>query len=208
METRILDGDLGYAVEVIKRGGLVAVPTETVYGLAANAFDDGAVMKIYEVKGRPATKPISVLLSGMDDVEKVADNIPPEAYIMAEKFWPGPLTMILNKKKFVPDIVTAGGSTIGVRCPDHQKTLKIIKLSGVPLAAPSANISFRPSPKNLADVLEYFNGKIECAVDGGECTVGVESTIIDMTQKPFRILRLGGLSAETIKNVAGIEVKI
>lgn len=197
--------DLAYAVETILDGGLVAVPTETVYGLAANAFNMDAVMKIYEVKGRPETKPISLLLSGMKDVEKVACDIPDEAYIMADKFWPGPLTMILKKKDVIPDIVTAGGNTVGVRCPASEKTLKIINLSEVPLAAPSANISSQPSPKNLAQVLAYFDGKIECAVDDGECAVGIESTIIDMTKKPFKVLRLGGLSVEEIRNEAGIE---
>ena len=205
MKTEILTEDVSRAAEVIKNGGLAVVPTETVYGLAANAFDGAAVMKIYEVKGRPETKPISVLISGMEDVEKVAYDIPEEAYALAEKFWPGPLTMILKKRDAIPDIVTAGGDTIGVRCPDHEKTLEIIRLVKTPLAAPSANISGQPSPKNVARALEYFDGRIECAVDGGECTVGVESTIVDMTQKPFRILREGGLSAETIKRETGIE---
>lgn len=206
MKTVILTDDLRPAVDAIKNGKLVAVPTETVYGLAANAFDERAVMDIYEVKGRPETKAISLLLSGMADVEKVAYDIPDEAYIMAEKFWPGPLTMILLKKHVVPDIVTAGGNTVGVRCPAHDKTLAIIKQTGVPLAAPSANISGQPSPKNLEQVLSYFDGKIKYAVDGGECTVGVESTIVDMTKKPFRILRRGGLSLEIIKYETGIEV--
>ena len=205
METILIKNESGVAPEIIKNGGLVAVPTETVYGLAASGLDSDAVAKIYEVKNRPEVKPISLLVSGMEDVEKFCREIPKEAYIMAEKFWPGPLTMILWRKPEVPDIVTSGGETVGVRCPDHEVTLDIIKKAGVPLAAPSANMSGCPSPKNIEQVLNYIDGKIECAVDGGQCSVGVESTIVDMTHTPFRILRMGGLSRETILEEAGIE---
>lgn len=205
METIIIRNESGIAPEIIKNGGLVAVPTETVYGLAASGLDSDAVAKIYEVKNRPEVKPISLLVSGMEDVEKFCKDIPKEAYIMAEKFWPGPLTMILWRKPTVPDIVTSGGETVGVRCPDHKVTLDIIRKAGVPLAAPSANLSGCPSPKNLEQVLEYFDGKIECAVDGGECSVGIESTIVDMTQEIPKILRMGGLSKERILEEAGIK---
>jgi L-threonylcarbamoyladenylate synthase len=197
--------DINTAAGVILSGGLCAVPTETVYGLAANGLDSSAVQKIYDVKGRPETKPISLLVSGMADVEKFCEDIPYTAYLMAEKFWPGPLTMILKKNPSVPEIVTAGGDTVGVRCPDHGLTLGIIRAAGVPLAAPSANISGCPSPKNLRSVLDYFDGKIECAVDGGECTVGIESTIVDMTVTPPKVLRPGGLSRERIFDETGIE---
>ncbi len=206
MQTLIVKEDTVAAAEIIKTGGLAAVPTETVYGLAANGLIPEAVAKIYEVKGRPETKPISLLISGMSDVEELCDDIPESAYTMARCFWPGPLTMILKKKSHIPDIVTAGGNTLGVRCPDHEKTLDIIKKAGVPLAAPSANLSGQPSPKSANDVLKYFDGKIDCVVDGGVCTVGIESTIVDMTVNPPKILRLGGLSAETIAEVANIEV--
>ncbi len=205
METIIIKNESGIAPEIIKNGGLVAVPTETVYGLAASGLDSDAVAKIYEVKNRPEVKPISLLVSGMEDVEKFCRDIPREAYTMAEKFWPGPLTMILWRKPTVPDIVTSGGETVGVRCPDHEVTLDIIRKAGVPLAAPSANLSGCPSPKNIEQVLEYFDGKIECAVDGGQCSVGIESTIVDMTQATPRILRMGGLSRESILVEAGIE---
>ena len=204
MKTEIITDNLARAAEIITGGGLAAVPTETVYGLAANGLDSGAVEKIYEVKGRPSAKPISLLVNGMADVEKFCKNIPDTAYIMAEKFWPGPLTMILPRRDVVPDIVTSGGDTVGVRCPDHPMTLEIIRMAGVPLAAPSANISGQPSPKNVGQVLEYFDGKIECAVDGGQCSVGIESTIVDMTVTPPRILRMGGLSRERILEEAGI----
>lgn len=202
----ITDVNMAPAAEIIKNGGLVAVPTETVYGLAANGLCEDAVQKIYDVKNRPKTKPISLLVSEMEDVEKFCRNIPDTAYQLAESFWPGPLTMVLNKKEVVPDIVTAGGDTVGVRCPDHPITLALIRLSGVPLAAPSANLSGAPGPKNVSDVLEVFNGKIEAAVDGGVCAVGIESTIIDLTVTPPRLLRQGGLPRENIESVLKLKL--
>lgn len=203
---QITDHNMTPAAEIIKAGGLVAVPTETVYGLAANGLDGDAVQKIYDAKGRPETKPISLLVSGMDDVHKFCRDIPESARILADKFWPGPLTMVLFKRDTVPDIVTAGGQTVGVRCPDHTKTLALIRLAGVPLAAPSANMSGAPSPKNIDDVLKVFDGKIDAAVDGGVCTVGIESTIVDMTVMPPRILRQGGLPKETIETALNMAV--
>lgn len=191
------------AADIIRRGGLVGVPTETVYGLAANGLNGNAVEKIYEVKNRPETKALSLLVTGMADVEKFCRDIPASAYILAKKFWPGPLTMILFKRDNVPANVTAGGETVGVRCPDHPKTLEIIRLSGVPLAAPSANLSGCPSPKNAQAVAETFDGKIDAIVDGGTCTVGVESTIVDLTAAPPKILRQGGLPRETIESALG-----
>ncbi len=199
----ITDDNMAPAAGIIQNGGLVGVPTETVYGLAANGLDASAVEKIYAVKGRPETKPISLLVTGMGDAEMFCRDIPDLAYRLAERFWPGPLTMVLRKKENVPDIVTAGGDTVGVRCPDHAKTLGLIGLAGVPLAAPSANLSGGPSPKSAADVLKVFDGKIDAVIDGGPCTVGIESTILDLTSKPPRILRQGGLPAEAIKGVLG-----
>jgi tRNA threonylcarbamoyl adenosine modification protein (Sua5/YciO/YrdC/YwlC family) len=194
------------AAEIIRNGGLVAVPTETVYGLAASGLDAAAVEKIYDVKNRPETKPISLLVTGMADVEKFCRDIPETAYVLAERFWPGPLTMVLTKRDNVPGIVTAGGATVGVRCPDHKKTLDIIRLSGVPLAAPSANLSGEPSPKNIGDVLKVFNGRIEGAVDGGSCSLGIESTLVDLTTDPPRILRQGGLTRSAIENALGLQL--
>ena len=200
MKTLIIrDGNVLPAAEIIKQGGLVAVPTETVYGLAANGLDESAVKRLYEVKGRPEQKPISLLVSGMEQAEELCRDIPDEAYKLAKAFFPGPLTMILKKSAAVPGIVTAGGDTVGIRCPRQPLTLEIIKLAGVPLATPSANISGMPSPKDFDRVLGYFNGKIECAVDGGVCDLGIESTIVDLTVKPFVILRAGGLTPEEIK---------
>jgi L-threonylcarbamoyladenylate synthase len=198
--------ELHTAAAVITGGGLVAVPTETVYGLAANGLDSSAVAKIYQVKGRPEAKPISLLVSGMADVEKFCRDIPAAAYTLAERFWPGPLTMILYRTAAVPDIVTSGGETVGVRCPDHGMTLELIQQSGVPLAAPSANLSGAPSPKDIDSVLETFDGKINCAVDGGPCAMGIESTIVDLTVWPPKILRMGGLSKAAIADAIHNEV--
>jgi len=197
----IRDDDLSYAVEVLLRGGLVAVPTETVYGLAGNGLDEAAVSKIYEVKGRPAIKPLSLLVAGIDVAETVCSDMPESARLLMEAFWPGPLTIVLPRGNNVPDIVTAGGDTVGVRCPDHRKTLELLRLTGLPAAAPSANIYDMPSPKSIDAVLEYFDGKIDCVIDGGVCTLGVESTIIDLVTRPYRILRRGALSEEDIRRV-------
>ena len=200
----IRDNDLAYAVEVIKRGGLVAVPTETVYGLAGNGLDADAVAKIYEVKGRPAIKPLSLLVPDLAVAATVCDGIPDRAKKLAEAFWPGPLTIVLPRRDNVPEIVTAGGDTIGVRCPDHAKTLEFLRLAGVPAAAPSANISDMPSPKSAEDVLAYFDGKIDCVIDGGVCTLGVESTIVLLTGDNYIILRQGALPEEDIRRVLGL----
>ena len=197
--------DLSYAVEVFLRGGLVAVPTETVYGLAGNGLNEGAVKKIYEVKGRPAIKPLSLLVPDLSVAETVCDMIPERARLLAEAFWPGPLTIVLPRRDTVPDIVTAGGDTIGVRCPDHPITLEFLRLAGVPAAAPSANISDMPSPKSAQDVLEYFDGKIECVIDGGRCALGVESTIVSLVDDPYRILRQGALPEDEIRRVLGVQ---
>ena len=189
----IRDGDLSYAAEVILRGGLVAVPTETVYGLAGNGLDAKAVAKIYEAKGRPAVKPLSLLVPGMAAVEMVCPEIPEQARLLAEAFWPGPLTIVLPSRSSVPDILRAGGNTVGVRCPDHPRTLEFLRLAGVPAAAPSANMSGMPSPKSVGDVLAYFDGKIDCVIDGGACALGVESTIVSLSGSGYRILRQGAL---------------
>ncbi len=207
MKTIVLKEGYLEAAEIIKNGGLCAVPTETVYGLAANGLDEAAVERIYEVKGRPEWKPINLLVTDIAAAEAFTEDIPEAARVLAEKFWPGPLTMIFKKKKgAVPDVVTAGGDTVGVRCPAHEMTLGIIKAAGVPLAAPSANMSGEKSPKNALDVIKVFDGRIECVVDGGECSVGVESTIVDMTVWPPRILRKGGLSAQEMSRALNTEV--
>ena len=155
------------AAEIIRTGGLVAVPTETVYGLAADAQNEDAVRKIYAVKNRPEEKRLNLLVSGMDAVCGVCKDVPQSAYVLAEEFWPGPLTMILFRNENVPDIVTDGGKTVGVRCPAHPVTLELLNLLQRPLAAPSANITGMKSPVTAEDVKAYFDGKIEGIIDGG-----------------------------------------
>lgn len=194
------------AAQLLAEGKLVAVPTETVYGLASNAMLETSVQANYEAKDRPETKPLNVLVDGMSMVENVCKEIPPDTYKLAEAFWPGPLTMILWGKGTLPSIVPAGGKTQGVRCPDHPDTLAVIKALGKPLACPSANLSGHPSPKSAGDVLSQLACRIDAVLDGGACSVGVESTILDLTVKPYRILRQGGLSKADIEAVLGTEV--
>ena len=194
------------AAQLLAEGKLVAVPTETVYGLASDAAQETSVQANYEAKGRPETKPLNVLVSGMGMVEQVCKDIPADAYKLAEAFWPGPLTMILWGRGTLPSIVPAGGATQGVRCPDHPDTLAVIEALGRPLACPSANLSGHPSPKSAGAVLNQLSGRIDAVLDGGTCSVGVESTILDMTVTPYRILRKGGLSKAEIKAVLGTEV--
>ena len=197
----IRDDDLSYAAEALTQGKLVAMPTETVYGLAANGFDAGAVEKVYDVKNRPEIKPIILLVPDIFAAETLCSSMPDSARTLAEAFWPGPLSIVLNRSDTVPDIVTAGGDTVGIRCPDHPVALELLRLAGVPAAAPSANPSGMPSPKTAEDVLGYFDGKIDCVVDGGRCRLGVESTIIDLTVNPPKILRQGALPEEKIRQV-------
>ena len=200
METLIFDHGTGSAAEIICAGGLVAVPTETVYGLAGNGMDEKAVEKIYEVKGRPAIKPLSLMVASPEEIGRFAVEVPDAAKMLAEKFWPGPLTIVLKANPDIPEIVRAGGDTIGLRCPDHALTLKALREAGVPFAAPSANLSGAPSPKTAGDVLKVFDGVIDAVIDGGACTLGRESTILDMSKKPYRVLRQGALPEESISD--------
>lgn len=208
MKTQIFTGDLSGAAEMIRRGGLVAVPTETVYGLAGNGMNEKAVRDIYEVKGRPAIKPLSLMVPGAEAMEKYCLEVPEQAKLLAGAFWPGPLTIVMKARPEIPEIVLAGGSTVGLRCPAHEKTLELLRMLEVPLAVPSANPSGMPSPKNAGTVREYFDGKIEGIIDGGECGIGMESTLISLCSSPYRILRQGALSAESIADclVSGMTV--
>ena len=198
MTTKVLTTEINEAAEMIRRGGLVAVPTETVYGLAGNGMDETAVNEIYRVKGRPEVKPLSLMVHDASAMEKYCVDVPAAAYALAEKFWPGPLTIVLKAKDIVSETVRAGGSTVGLRCPDHPMTLALLEACDLPLAAPSANLSGAPSPKTAQAVLNGLNGEIDAVIDGGECGIGVESTIIDMSQTPYRILRQGALPEEEI----------
>lgn len=195
-------------VGIMRVGGLVAVPTETVYGLAGNGLGEKAVAEIYEVKGRPEVKPLSLMVHDAASMERYCENVPPQAYTLAKKFWPGPLTIVMKAKPCVPEIVRAGGETVGLRCPDHPLTLELLEKSGVPFAAPSANPSGEPSPKNADSVLKYFDGKIDAVLDGGECGIGCESTLIDLSRTPYRILRQGALPADEIADALVDSMKI
>ena len=191
------------AANIIMQGGLVAIPTETVYGLGANGLDENAVAHIFEVKGRPQDNPLILHIAGPADIERYAHGVPQAAYTLAEKFWPGPLTMILPARSIVPKRTTGGLDTVGLRCPDCDITREIIRLSGVPIAAPSANISGKPSTTTAGHVLHDHDGKIPLIVDGGPCRVGVESTIVDLTGKRPRLLRPGGIGPEELLEVLG-----
>ena len=198
MNTKRITTELAEAAAFLRDGQLVAVPTETVYGLAGNGLDVAAVEQIYEVKGRPAVKPLSLMVPGRESIERVCSDVPPAACALAERFWPGPLTIVLKAKPVVPEIVRAGGSTVGLRCPDHPATLETLRLAGVPFAAPSANPSGAPSPKTADEVLRYFDGQIAAVIDGGPCGIGTESTIVDLSQTPYRILRHGALPEKQV----------
>jgi tRNA threonylcarbamoyl adenosine modification protein (Sua5/YciO/YrdC/YwlC family)/dephospho-CoA kinase len=198
VKTWRLGADIAPAIGILHAGGLVAVPTETVYGLAGDGLNCAAVEQIYEVKGRPAVKPLSLMVSCAADMKRYCEEVPPAADVLAERFWPGPLTIVLKAKNVVPEIVRAGGTTVGLRCPDHALTLELLQRCGCPLAAPSANPSGAPSPKTAIEVLDYFDGRIEAVIDGGACGIGKESTIVDLSQTPYRILRRGALSDEDV----------
>lgn len=191
------------SAEILRRGGLVAIPTETVYGLAANALDGGAVKKIFKAKGRPQDNPLIVHISSFDEIYPLVKEVPKEAFALAEKYWPGPLTMIMPKSDLIPDEVSAGLSTVAIRMPSHPIARAIIKAAGVPLAAPSANSSGLPSPTKASHVFDDMNGKIDAIVDSGECGVGVESTVITLATKPPRLLRPGGITPEQLTAVLG-----
>lgn len=191
------------AAGIIRAGGLVAIPTETVYGLGADGLNEQAVAKIFQAKGRPQDNPLILHLSAPEEMERYCHHIPPVAWVLAEKFWPGPLTMVLPAKDIVPRRTTGGLATVAVRCPDSAVTRQIIRLSGVPLAAPSANRSGKPSTTTAAHVLHDHDGNIEAIVDGGPCRVGVESTIVDLTEDTPRLLRPGGITPEMLESVLG-----
>ncbi len=191
------------AAEIIRNGGLVAIPTETVYGLGANGLDENAVASIFAAKGRPQDNPLILHVAQSSEIEKFCHSIPASAYTLAEKFWPGPLTMVLPARDIVPKRTTGGLNTVAVRCPDNDTTRAIIQLSGVPIAAPSANLSGKPSTTTAAHVLHDHDGKIDAIVDGGPCRVGVESTIVDLTDARPRLLRPGGITPEQLMEVLG-----
>lgn len=211
MKTKLLRVDparpdpaaLREAGEVLRRGGLVAFPTETVYGLGANALDPAAVARIFAVKGRPGDNPLIVHVADRESLGDLVTGIPPVGRDLMAEFWPGPLTLVLPKAERVPDEVTAGLPTVAVRMPDHDVALGLIAAAGVPVAAPSANRSGRPSPTTAEHVREDLDGRVELILDGGPAGVGVESTVIDVTGPVPALLRPGGIALEDIRRVAG-----
>ena len=195
--------DLAVAASIIRAGGLVGLPTETVYGLGANGLDPQAVKKIFLAKGRPQDNPLILHICEPAQLEDLCHDIPPSAWLLAERFWPGPLTMVLPVRALVPKTTTAGLDTVAVRCPASAATREIIRLAGVPIAAPSANLSGKPSTTTAQHVLHDMDGKIEAVVDGGPCRVGVESTIVDLTGQTARLLRPGGVTPEQLRALLG-----
>jgi L-threonylcarbamoyladenylate synthase len=186
------------AVKLLKAGEVAALPTETVYGLAANAFDPAAVAKIYEIKGRPAQNPVIVHVSSQEMARECVSHWPDAAEKLARSFWPGPLTLVLPRSGTIPDVVTAGGTTVGVRWPSHPFIQEVIRACGFPLAAPSANLSNEISPTNASHVLQKLGHKVQLVVDGGQSQVGIESTVVDASQTPARVIRPGIIHEESL----------
>ncbi|GAB4486055.1 MAG: L-threonylcarbamoyladenylate synthase [Anaerolineales bacterium] len=195
--------NIARAAAVLKNGGLVAFPTETVYGLGANALDEKAVRGIFTAKGRPAADPLIVHLSGVEQAPLVARSVPQTAYRLMQAFWPGPLTLILPKQPAVPGLVTSGLETVAVRVPNHPVALALIRESGLPIAAPSANRFGHASPTTAQHVWHDLRGRIDILLDGGAATIGVESTVLDISTTPARILRPGGVTREMLEALLG-----
>ena len=200
--------DIAKAAALLRSNELVAIPTETVYGLAANALNEAAVVKIFDAKNRPAFDPLIVHVASIAEFHAYAEDIPEEALQLAEKVCPGPVTFILKKKAIIPDLVTSGHPTVGLRVPDHALTLQLLNDLDFPLAAPSANPFGYTSPTNAQHVQEQLGDKLNYILDGGACTVGLESTIIDFSGTEPKVLRLGGLSLEFIEDTLGKKVAI
>jgi L-threonylcarbamoyladenylate synthase len=199
----IIDTNIQHAASFLKAGEIVAIPTETVYGLAANAFDANAVAKIFEAKNRPFFDPLIVHTFALEQIYQLVEEIPAPLLALAKKYWPGPLTLLLPKKEIIPDIVTSGLPNVGVRIPQQTETLELLKLLHFPLAAPSANPFGYVSPTSAQHVYAQLQGKIPYILDGGECQVGLESTIVGMQNGMVTIFRIGGLSMEAIEAIVG-----
>ena len=191
------------AAELLRQGEVVGIPTETVYGLAANAYNPDAVRRIFAAKGRPQDNPLIVHIATFEQIYDIAADVPEQAKALAEAFWPGPLTIILPKQNRIPLVTSGGLNTVGIRFPSHPLAQRIICAAGVPLAAPSANRSGRPSTTTAQHVMEDLDGKIAAVVDGGPCSVGVESTVLSLSGDKPRLLRPGGISLEQLESVLG-----
>jgi len=191
------------AAQLLRQGEVVAIPTETVYGLAANALDERAVAKIFEVKGRPSDNPLIVHIAAVEQLSALTSRLPDSAIKLADRFWPGPLTMVLPGSEIVPSLTRAGLGSVGIRLPAHPVARKLIRAAGVPLAAPSANMSGRPSPTSAAHCLEDLSGRVPVILNGGPCGIGVESTVVSLTENTPRILRPGAVTPEQIEAALG-----
>jgi|TARA_R110002110_G_scaffold90627_27_gene235537 L-threonylcarbamoyladenylate synthase len=204
----IISSDISKAIEILNNEDVIAIPTETVYGLAGNIYSEKAIRKIFQVKQRPFFNPLIVHIESIDKIDEVVSEFPPKAQKLAEAFWPGSLTLILPKKSNIPDVITAGKDTVGVRVPNHPITLSLLKQLSFPLAAPSANPFNRISPTSSLHVEGYFKSSISMVLEGGECKNGIESTIIGFENNDALLYRLGSISIEEIEKVIGkIQVK-
>ena len=199
--------DIETAADILRNGGLCAIPTETVYGLAANALDEQAVRNIFIAKGRAQDNPLIVHISDISELPPLVKEVPDIVYRLAERFWPGPLTMIMYKSELIPGAVTCGGDTVAIRMPQSEIARKIIKATGLPLAAPSANLSGGVSPVTAPHCMRDLSGRVDAILDGGECSVGLESTVISCVAQPIKLLRPGYVTVDELESVAGkIEV--
>lgn len=211
LETKILgttEHDIYIAAEIIKSGGIVAFPTETVYGLGANALDEAAARKVYEAKGRPSDNPMIVHISSFDDMETLTDRITEDMSMLMRALWPGPLTMVVAAKDIVPKVTTGGLDTVAVRMPSGKVAAALIEASGVPIAAPSANISGRPSPTTYKHCIDDLTGRVDAIICGENCKIGIESTVVDMTGDIPVILRPGIITKEQLSEILGKKVEI
>lgn len=199
----LLEAAVTKAARVLRHGDIVALPTETVYGLAANAFDPNAVSAIFQAKGRPSNNPIIVHVADLEMARKCVSDWPLLAQRLADTFWPGPLTLVLRRSALIPDVVTAGGDTVGIRWPAHPIMQAVIRACGFPLAAPSANLSNRVSPTKASHVLKHLSGRIPLIIDGGSCQVGIESTVLDLSHPAPRLLRPGIITAAALRPYTG-----
>ena len=206
MRTVVLKPDkngIDKAAKIIVDGGIVAFPTETVYGLGANAFDEKAILKVFKAKGRPQDNPLIVHISSFSQLDEISNKVSPDALLLAKKFWPGPLTIVVKKSKKISKKVTAGLDTVAVRMPSDKVAFNLIKLAGVPIAAPSANISGKPSPTKAKHVIDDLSGKVDAIIDGKDCMHGLESTVVDTTTEPMVLLRPGKVTFEQLEKFLG-----
>ncbi len=211
METKIFQSttkDIEKAAEIIKGGGLIAFPTETVYGLGADALNPEATKKVYAAKGRPSDNPMIVHIADKEELSKLTDTVTKDMEILMDAFWPGPMTMVVKRKPIVPDVTTGGLDTVGVRMPSNETARQLIRFSGTPIAAPSANLSGKPSPTTAAHCIDDLTGRVDGIINGEDCLLGIESTVIDMTEETPMILRPGIITWEEISGALAKEASL